>query len=145
MDALGSTIAQIWAWLGTISVQFALAVFVGASFGCAAPRNPFVDQDPRIGVEIRNGTSEVARLNALWPGQRFRLETVPGNTTATYMLPLARNVLLRFLINVSGRPRCVPREIVAYSGDIIVLEIDPRFLDDPDCLRSVRFALPPRS
>jgi len=120
-------------------------VLAGASFGCAAPRNPFVDQDPRIGVEVRNGTSEEVLLNATWPGRRVRLGTVPGYTTATYMLPLARNVLLRFTISLTPVLRCRTREIVAYSGDIIVLEIDPRFLDDPDCLRSVRFELPPRS
>ena len=49
MDALGSTIAQIWAWLGTIGAAFAL-VFIAAYVNVAIESPTYM-----VGVALLSG------------------------------------------------------------------------------------------
>ena len=112
-------------------------VLIGANTGCAPTRrSPFVAQeDVTITVQIDNRAFQDATVHAVWPGRRLRLGTVTGATKANYTIQLDRSVLLRFELNLLAGPRCNTREIWADPGDIIVLEIDARFMSGPDCLR----------
>ena len=110
-------------------------VLAGAGFGCAsAPRSPFLGQDETtIRIEIDNRIFGDATVHAIWPGQRRRLGTVTGATTATFRIEWVRSVLLRFEIDLLAGPECGTPEIWADPGDIIVLNIDTRFMNGPYC------------
>jgi hypothetical protein len=111
-------------------------VLAGGSFGCAAARrNPFVaPEDATITIQVDNRNFQDATVHAIWPGQRRRLGTVTGITTANFKLQLDRSVLMHFELRLLAGPRCRTREIWADPGDIIVLEIDSRFVSGPDCV-----------
>ncbi len=112
-------------------------VLVGGSFGCAgAGRSPFVSaEDATITIEVDNRNFSDATIHAVWPGQRRRLGTVTGTTTANFRLPWDRSILISFELRLLGGTRCRTREIWADPGDIIVLQIDSRFGSGPDCIR----------
>ena len=100
-------------------------VLAGASFGCVpSRRSPFVDPDEaRIRIQVINRAFQDATLHAIWSGGRRRLGIVIGNTTANYVLPWERSVLLRFGIDLLAGSECTTREVWANPGDILVLEI----------------------
>ena len=102
-------------------------VLAGTSFGCAAtPGSPFVDpEDARIHIEVLNRNFQDATLHAIWPGNRRRLGTVIGITTAEYRLSWTDSDVLQLEIDLLAGPGCTTRQIVANPGDIIVLEIRP--------------------
>ena len=109
-------------------------VLAGGTFGCAAARNPFVSpEDATIRVQIDNRAFQDATVHAIWPGRRLRLGIVTGVTTANYTLPLDRSVFLQFELDLLAGPRCTTRQIWADPGDIILLEIDSRFINGFDC------------
>ena len=112
-------------------------VLAGANFGCAAARrSPFVArEDATIRVQIENRAFQDATVHAIWPGRRLRLGTVTATMTANYTLQVDRSVLLHFDFDLLAGPNCTTRQIWADPGDIIVLEINSRFIDGPDCLR----------
>ena len=112
-------------------------VLAGASLGCAPTlRSPFVGrEDATIRVQIDNRSFEDATVHAVWPGRRLRLGTVIGSMSATYTLQLDRSVLLHFEIDLLAGPECRTQQIWADPGDIILLEIDRRFINGFDCVR----------
>lgn len=120
---------------GRVAVLF--IVLAGSSFGCgAARRSPFVaPEDATIRIQVDNRNFLDATVHAIWAGGRRRLGTVTGTTTGNFTLRLDRSVLLHFELRLLAGPRCSTRGIWADPGDIIVLEIDPRFVSGPDCLR----------
>ena len=100
-------------------------VLACASFGCATPRSPLVDpEDARIHIEVLNRNFQDATIHAIWPGNRQRLGTVIGITTAEYRLPWAFSGILQIEIDLLAGPECTTRGIMADPGDIIVVEID---------------------
>ena len=99
-------------------------VLIGAGFGCASTRSPFVAQgDARINIEVINRGFQDATLYAIHAGLRNRLGTVTGTRTANYMLPWSYAEQLQIEIRLLAGPRCTTREIWADPGDIIFLEI----------------------
>ena len=101
-------------------------VLAGASFGCGTARSPLVDPDEaRIHIEVQNRTFEDATIHAVWTGNRRRLGTVLGITTAEYRLSWTDSDVLQLEIKLLAGPGCTTRQIVADPGDIIVLEIRP--------------------
>ncbi len=110
-------------------------VLAGAGLGCASTqRSPFVDpSETTIHVEIENRGWEDATVHAVWSGGRRRLGTVIGAMTADYTLALDRSVLMHFEIDLLNGPECITQQIFADPGDIILLQIDRRFLGGADC------------
>ncbi len=103
-------------------------VLAGASFGCGTARSPLVDPDEaRIHIEVLNRTFEDATIHAVWTGNRRRLGTVLGITTAEYRLSWTHSDVLQLEINLLAGPGCTTRGIVVDPGDIIVVEIDAQF------------------
>ena len=103
-------------------------VLAGASFGCGTARSPLVDPDEaRIHIEVQNRTFEDATIHAVWTGNRRRLGTVIGITTAEYRLPWTFSEVLQIEIKLLAGPRCTTRGILVNPGDIIVVEIDAQF------------------
>ena len=76
---------------------------------------------------------EDATVHAIWPGRRLRLGTVIGSMSATYTLQVDTSVLLHFKIALLAGPNCTTQQIWADPGDIILLEIDRRFINSFDC------------
>ena len=103
-------------------------VLAGASFGCGTSRSPLVDPDEaRIHIEVLNRHFQDATLHAIWAGNRRRLGTVIGITTAEYRLPWTFSEILQIEIDLLAGPECTTRGIVVNPGDIILVEIDPQF------------------
>jgi len=105
-------------------------VLAGFSLGCAQTRRtPFAArEDVAIQVQVENRAFEDATVHAVWPGQRLRLGTTIGHTTAQYLVQLETSVLMSFQIGLLGGRDCVTGQIWADPGDIIVLEITDQFL-----------------
>ncbi len=122
----GITAGPIYAVLGV--------VLAGAC--SAGPRSPFIGRnDATVRIEVINNNFQDATLHALWAGQRRRLGIVIGKTEATYTLPWPTSFELRIEIDLLAGPECTTRLIMTDPGDIILLEIRSRLLDDPDCVR----------
>ena len=103
-------------------------VLAGASFGCGTAGSPFVDpEDERIQIEVLNRHFQDATLHAIWPGNRRRLGTVIGVTTAEYRLPWTFSAVLQIEIDLLAGLGCTTRGIMVDPGDIIVVEIDAQF------------------
>ena len=119
---------------GRMAVLF--MVLTGAGFGCVSTqRSPFVDpSETTIHIEIDNRGWEDATVHAIWSGGRRRLGTVTGTMRADYTLALDRSVLMHFEIDLLNGPECITQQIFADPGDIILLQIDRRFLGGADCL-----------
>ncbi len=111
-------------------------VLVGAGFGCSHTQpSPFRDaSETTIHIEIDNRGFEDATVHAIWSGGRRRLGTVTGAMTVDYTLALDRSVLMHFEIDLLNGPECITQQIFADPGDIILLQIDSRFLGGGDCL-----------
>ena len=104
-------------------------VLAGASFGCGTPRSPLRDPtQARIQIEVLNRNFQDATLHAIWLGNRRRLGTVIGITTAEYRLPWTSSEILQIEIDLLAGPECTTRGIVVNPGDIIMVEIDSQFL-----------------
>ena len=111
-------------------IAVALVVLIGAGFGCASSRSPFIAQaDARINIEVINHGFEDATLHAIQTGsQRRRMGTVHGTMTANFVLPWSYTDRLQIEIRLLAGPRCTTREIWASPGDVILLEIQSRLL-----------------
>ena len=110
-------------------------VLAGASAGCAPSQARSLARDAgTMQVLIENRAFENATVHAVWPGQRLRLGTVTGHTTAEFTVELATSVLLSFEIDLFAGRDCTTDQIWADPGDIIVLEISPEFVNSASCL-----------
>jgi hypothetical protein len=103
-------------------------VLAGAIFGCGTARSPLGDpNEARIQIEVLNRHFQDATLHAIWPGNRRRLGTVIGITTAEYRLSWTYSEVLQIEIDLLAGPGCTTRGILVNPGDIIVVEIDAQF------------------
>ena len=103
-------------------------VLAAAGFGCGSQRSPLGDPaEARIQIEVLNRNFQDATIHAIWPGNRRRLGTVIGITTAEYRLPWTASDILQIEIDLLAGPECTTRGIIANPGDIIVVEIDAWF------------------
>ena len=103
-------------------------VLAAASFGCSTQRSPLGDPaEARIQIEVLNRNFQDATIHAIWPGNRRRLGTVIGITTAEYRLPWTFSAVLQIEIDLLAGLGCTTRGIIANPGDIIVVEIDAQF------------------
>ena len=134
--AAGETMARVGRRgfaAGPIAV---LGVVLASACSGGTPRSPFIGpNDATVRIEVTNNNFQDATLHAVWTGQRRRLGIVTGKTEATYILPWPTSRQLRIEIDLLAGPGCTTRPIMTDPGDILLLEIRSRLLDDPDCVR----------
>ena len=111
-------------------------VLAGTGFGCSAPSqaSPFGSpEDARIIIEVDNRNFLDATLHAVWPGNRTRLGTVIGITSANFRLAWSGADLLQIEIDLLAGPSCITEPISANPGEIIVLDIPSVLQVGRDC------------
>jgi hypothetical protein len=96
-----------------------------SGLGCGTTAGtPFISQeDARINIEVINHGFEDATLHVIAAGQRIRLGTTIGATTANFMLPWDASLEIHIEIDLLAGGSCNTRSIWADPGDNILLEI----------------------
>ena len=100
-------------------------VLSSSGLGCGTTaRTPFIAQeDARLNIEVINHGFEDATLHVIAAGQRIRLGTATGATTAEFMLPWDTSLEIHIEIDLLASGSCNTRSIWADPGDTILLEI----------------------
>jgi hypothetical protein len=99
-------------------------------------RDPFPASLPTtVRIIVQNRNFQDARLYTYRRGTRSLLGTVPGKADREFVINWDFPDPMSVEIDMLAGPRCITEELMVDPGDILELQIAPRFSDTAGCRR----------